>query len=59
MKITPKGGGDPELVVQSDKKVSLSRQEKESASKAMPIDDKATWLLAGREGVRAPSGEKK
>jgi len=34
MKITPKGGGDPELVVQSDKKVSLSRQEKESASKA-------------------------
>ena len=34
MKITPKGAGDAELVVQSDKKVNLSRQEKEAASKA-------------------------
>jgi len=34
MKITPKGGGDAELTVQSEKKVGSSRQQKEPASKA-------------------------
>ncbi len=33
MKITPKGSGDAELTVQSEKKVGLTRQEKEPAGK--------------------------
>ena len=34
--------------------VNKSAPTKEPASKAPPIDDKATWLLAGREGECAP-----
>lgn len=34
MKITPKGSGDAELTVQSEKKVRLSSQEKDPARKA-------------------------
>ena len=34
--------------------VKKSAPTKEPASKAPPIDDKATWLLAGREGECAP-----
>ena len=34
--------------------VKKSAPTKEPASKAAPIDDKATWLLAGREGECAP-----
>ena len=34
--------------------VKKSMPTKEPASKAAPIDDKATWLLAGREGECAP-----
>lgn len=33
MKITPKGSGDAELAVQSEKKVRLSSQEKDPAGK--------------------------
>jgi len=33
MKITPKGSGDAELTVQSEKKIGLSRQEKDPARK--------------------------
>lgn len=34
--------------------VAKSAPTKEPASKAAPIDDKATWLLAGRDGECAP-----
>jgi hypothetical protein len=34
--------------------VKKSTPTKEPASKAAPIDDKAIWLLAGREGECAP-----
>jgi hypothetical protein len=34
--------------------VKKSAPTKEPATKAAPIDDKATWLLAGREGECAP-----
>jgi flagellar biosynthesis anti-sigma factor FlgM len=34
MKITPKGGGDAELAVQSEKKVASSRQQKDPTRKA-------------------------
>jgi negative regulator of flagellin synthesis FlgM len=34
MKITPKGSGDAELAVQSEKKIGPTRQEKEPAGKA-------------------------